>query len=347
MYNEIGVRTNMLQSIEFRSKFVKQIQNLPEETQEGLKKVAIRFVNDENDDKCLDILWRMTYDPETALNMLGISIENDAILDDEAEKNIQIPYVLAKNFRNELRTQRKKIHPEFMEIYIPDGCKETFESFLKESADPILATATCNHCNKVYGDFTDEEISRILFLLESPTEANYFGGIRSLKFGYAQTVCLKKYAYHIHDYLEGLWYEKESKEAGNMPMAITLKKWKEIHEESMKDASESEAIPEDVKTVNASTTTQSYETSEVAEPCETKSEGETTESVELEEVTQKETFSEMLSEEPLFCELLATAVVLLVKKIVRNYCGNDSVKTSRLVAQIRAELNSKENWNTK
>ncbi len=325
MYNEIGVRTNMLRSIEFRSKFVKQIQNLPEETQEGLKKVAIRFVNDENDDKCLDILWRMTYDPETALNMLGISIENDAILDDEAEKNIQIPYVLAKNFRNELRTQRKKIHPEFMEIYIPDGCKETFESFLKESADPILATATCNHCNKVYGDFTDEEISRILFLLESPTEANYFGGIRSLKFGYAQTVCLKKYAYHIHDYLEGLWYEKESKEAGNMPMAI----------------------PEDVKTVNASTTTQSYETSEVAEPCETKSEGETTESVEPEEVTQKETFSEMLSEEPLFCELLATAVVLLVKKIVRNYCGNDSVKTSRLVTQIRAELNSKENWNTK
>lgn len=325
MYNEIGVRTNMLRSIEFRSKFVKQIQNLPEETQEGLKKVAIRFVNDENDDKCLDILWRMTYDPETALNMLGISIENDAILDDEAEKNIQIPYVLAKNFRNELRTQRKKIHPEFMEIYIPDGCKETFESFLKESADPILATATCNHCNKVYGDFTDEEISRILFLLESPTEANYFGGIRSLKFGYAQTVCLKKYAYHIHDYLEGLWYEKESKEAGNMPMAI----------------------PEDVKTVNASTTTQSYETSEVAEPCDTRSEGETTENVEPEEVTQKETFSEMLSEEPLFCELLATAVVLLVKKIVRNYCGNDSVKTSRLVAQIRAELNSKENWNTK
>ena len=130
-------------------------------------------------------------------------------------------------------------------------------------------------------------------------------------------------------------------------MAITLKKWKEIHEESMKDASESEAIPEDVKTVNASTTTQSYETSEVAEPCETKSEGETTENVEPEEVTQKETFSEMLSEEPLFGELLATAVVLLVKKIVRNYCGNDSVKTSRLVAQIRAELNSKENWNTK
>ena len=86
MYNEISVRTNMLRSIEFRSKFVKQIQNLPEETQEGLKKVAIRFVNDENDDKCLDILWRMTYDPETALNMLGISIENDAILDDEAEK---------------------------------------------------------------------------------------------------------------------------------------------------------------------------------------------------------------------------------------------------------------------
>lgn len=328
MYNEISVRTNMLRSIEFRSKFVKQIQNLPEETQEGLKKVAIRFVNDENDDKCLDILWRMTYDPETALNMLGISIENDAILDDEAEKNIQIPYVLAKNFRNELRTQRKKIHPEFMEIYIPDGCKETFESFLKESADPILATATCNHCNKVYGDFTDEEISRILFLLESPTEANYFGGIRSLKFGYAQTVCLKKYAYHIHDYLEGLWYEKESKEAGNMPMAITLK-------------------TEDVKTVNASTTTQSYETSEVAEPCDTRSEGETTENVEPEEVTQKETFSEMLSEEPLFCELLATAVVLLVKKIVRNYCGNDSVKTSRLVTQIRAELNSKENWNTK
>lgn len=325
MYNEIGVRTNMLRSIEFRSKFVKQIQNLPEETQEGLKKVAIRFVNDENDDKCLDILWRMTYDPETALNMLGISIENDAILDDEAEKNIQIPYVLAKNFRNELRTQRKKIHPEFMEIYIPDGCKETFESFLKESADPILATATCNHCNKVYGDFTDEEISRILFLLESPTESNYFGGIRSLKFGYAQTVCLKKYAYHIHDYLEGLWYEEESKKAGNMPMAI----------------------PEDVKTFNASTTTQSYETSEVAEPCETNSEGETTENVEPEEVTQKETFSEMLSEEPLFCELLATAVVLLVKKIVRNYCGNDSVKTSRLVAQIRAELNSKENWNTK
>lgn len=250
MYNEISVRTNMLRSIEFRSKFVKQIQNLPEETQEGLKKVAIRFVNDENDDKCLDILWRMTYDPETALNMLGISIENDAILDDEAEKNIQIPYVLTKNFRNELRAQRKKVHPEFMEIHIPDGCKEAFENFLKASADPILATATCNHCNKVYGDFTDEEISRILFLLESPTEANYFGGIRSLKFGYAQTVCLKKYAYHIHDYLEGLRYEEKS-------------------------------------------------------------------------------------------------VVLLVKKIVRNYCGNDSVKTSRLVAQIRAELNANENWNTK
>lgn len=250
MYNEISVRTNMLRSIEFRSKFVKQIQNLPEETQEGLKKVAIRFVNDENDDKCLDILWRMTYDPETALNMLGISIENDAILDDEAEKNIQIPYVLTKNFRNELRAQRKKVHPEFMEIHIPDGCKEAFENFLKASADPILATATCNHCNKVYGDFTDEEISRIMFLLESPTEANFFGGIRSLKFGYAQTVCLKKYAYHIHDYLEGLRYEEKS-------------------------------------------------------------------------------------------------VVLLVKKIVRNYCGNDSVKTSRLVAQIRAELNANENWNTK
>ena len=86
MYNEIGVRTNMLRSIEFRSKFVKQIQNLPEETQEGLKKVAIRFVNDENDDKCLDILWRMTYDPETALNMLGISIDND----DDSFKKIKI-----------------------------------------------------------------------------------------------------------------------------------------------------------------------------------------------------------------------------------------------------------------
>ena len=347
MYNEISVRTNMLRSIEFRSKFVKQIQNLPEETQEGLKKVAIRFVNDENDEKCLDILWRMTYDPETALNMLGISIEDEAILDDENEKNIKIPYVLAQNFRNELRNQRKKVHPEFMEIHVPDGCKEAFASFLKASADPILTTAACNHCNNVYGDFTDEEISRILFLLESPTEANYFGGIRSLKFGYAQTVCLKKYAYYIHDYLEGLWYEEESKESSNTPMAIPLMKWKETHGESMKNDSESETIPEGVKPFNASETAQSYETSEVAEPCETKSEGETTENMEPEEVIQKETFSEMLSEEPLFCELLATSMVLLVKKIVRNYCGNDSIKTSRLVAQIRAELNSKENWNTK
>ena len=155
-----------------------------------------------NPEEALDMLWKLTYAP--AINILE-KIGLYAGISDE----------MFIALRNELRHQYKEVHPDFLKMSIPEDCQEAFD-VLKNKSDIITAAVVYAHCQSC---LYLENMDRILFLLNSDKENNYFGGIRSLFFNADESAYLKQFHEQIYDLLMALHnnVEQHNNSCKNMP----------------------------------------------------------------------------------------------------------------------------------
>lgn len=277
MKNSNIVRTSM--PIQFRAKFQKQLVSIPENICKKISSVTAKFVFSDDDSACLDTLWLMTVEPVTSVKVFGLSIDPNTIPEsygntekEVSESNAIIPFSLVMALRNELRYQRKQKNPSFMELYIPESCKEAFKALSNATADPIVTVVAVNHCYEVCQSSADDSIERILFLLDNDRESLFFGGIRSLWFGRKEAMVLKPYAKQLHDLLSAIYQEKLANSANfvNTPLAGKLQAWCDAHPDSLtvshneeeKEAMFSAEIQEPIADIPESTKTPNEEETE-------------------------------------------------------------------------------------
>ena len=256
MKNSNIVRTSM--PIQFRAKFQKQLVSIPENIRKKISSVTEKFVFSDDDSACLDTLWLMTVNPVESVKVFGLSVDPNTIPEsyektekEVSESNAIIPFSLVMALRNELRYQRKQKNPSFMELYIPESCKEAFKALSNATADPIVTVVAVNHCYEVCQSSADDSIERILFLLDNDRESLFFGGIRSLWFGRKEALVLKPYAKQLHDLLSAIYQEKLANSANfvNTPLAGKLQAWCDAHPDSFTAShNEEETEGDNIKT---------------------------------------------------------------------------------------------------
>ena len=232
-------------AIKFRNKFIKKLDEASIDTnlRSLLQKATSAFISLSNDD-CHEVLWQMTYQPEFILkNTFGFAVARTQQACEESmqestnifEELIVIPESLILPWRDELRYQKFNVSKDFLNIRdnMPESCIPAYKELL-HVADPIIAYAVYNACNKLCMYSSQEDIEHSFSLLSNPKETVFFGGIRSLHFGRSQAIVLKQYVHEIYALLEALWIEESAKRASNdrnTPLAPQLVNWRNSHEE--------------------------------------------------------------------------------------------------------------------
>jgi len=178
----------MENSLFFRNKFRKIISS---EVEQDAYVSAFRKYLKLSFEDALQILWSLTYDPETdVLERIGLWDGNDP-----------------QNFivlRNELRYQYEKVHPDFLQVDVPEKAREEFIS-LEKRTDSIVATVLFRNIKYRTMVFDESSKDRVAFLLDSNKENLQFGGIRSLGFNKRATEFLLPYHSEIHALYKALW----------------------------------------------------------------------------------------------------------------------------------------------
>lgn len=180
---------NFSKTFNFRTKFKKLLKD---ENRTEIVSAFNRFC-DLNSVEAQDVLWRMTYSQDTALEEVYKLGLNSAIIPSE-------DFLL---FRNELRYQYESFIQDFLQYdYLKDN-EETHNAFeqLKKCSDSIVASIVYDHCDTVWDNHFFE---RTLFLLKSEHENHYFGGIRSLGFNMEEAKYLKEFHIEIHNLLASM-----------------------------------------------------------------------------------------------------------------------------------------------
>ena len=231
--------------VQFRTKFQKKLADYSDELQLKLQQATMRFIGMDNN-TCHEILWSMTYDPANAINRFGMILQSEQVSFEGKEEGkkpeILIPETLILPWRNELRYQRSIINKNFLVVDVPESCQTAYQALL-DMSDPIVTVAAYNACWQVCQYISQENFDRSLYLLRSPKEEFFFGGIRNIGFTRQQSVYLKPYAFQLSNLLEALWNEKCSQGAAdaNTPMKEQLQQWLEKHNEE--NPEESNPLP--------------------------------------------------------------------------------------------------------
>lgn len=157
-------------------------------------------------EKASHFLWKLTYDEKVALKALaeiGLSPE-------KVSSEMILP------LRNELRYQYKQLHSKFLEIDgIPEECQAAFNALLKR-ADDIVANVVYHHCTYRLNE-NELYLNNLFAQLSSDKDNKYFGGIRSLYFGWLEANYLKPLHSLIHDLLKEM-YTHHQKQSIAQPM---------------------------------------------------------------------------------------------------------------------------------
>ena len=218
MNNDIIITSQPITSTDIQFRPKKFGDKIPEGLHDKFVQ-AVLSVNSMTEETALNTIWKLTYKPELVLRTFGFtSIDPATVSEEEAENVDFISEDLVKSFRNELRYQRNLIS-NFPEVSVPDSCKEAFEAFNNATGQDIITTVSVfRACSALVNCYTEDTISRTLALLKNPREENYFGGIRSLHFGYEEALYLKPYAQQIADLFSAMWEAKRKLSKPNTPM---------------------------------------------------------------------------------------------------------------------------------
>ena len=121
------------------------------------------------------VLWKLSFAEsyEDGLKMLGCTSF-------EEEVGTFIPVSMIKAFRNELRRVYSLTNDGFLDVSEPEH-RKYFEKFSKEMDDEILSVGIYQRIVGVIKSSTPGWVARTDYLLHSPSEKNFFGGLRSLR----------------------------------------------------------------------------------------------------------------------------------------------------------------------
>lgn len=201
-------------TINFRTKFTKIFQEYPDGIMQKVTGIFRDFIAEPSNSKCHEFLWLMTYDPSKALKSVGLVFDSPSTpnspLNASATNDIAISENDVMLLRNELRYQRMLIHKDFLTINVLDNCQKAYQT-LEKAAGQIISINVYNNCLEYCRYMNEESISRLLYLLSSKNEKNYFGGIRSLRFGKKAANILKPYVKEILNLYEALWEQEKIK----------------------------------------------------------------------------------------------------------------------------------------
>lgn len=224
-------------NFEFRTKFKKLLK---EEDIPHITDLFQKFCLNMNAKAALDILWSLTYRPTTG------KISKWAIWDMDLTSEL----VSAENIaatRNELRFQYEKLHPNFLEVDLPEEAQEAYHN-LKKHADAIVAKVVYE-CLQPHLYIGNPNMQRTLYLLKSEKDNQYFGGIRALGFDMEEADYLKPYHNLIHDLLESLNNFISKTDESELPFYMSEQKIipteviEQIHEDKVEDKA---LIPEEI-----------------------------------------------------------------------------------------------------
>lgn len=184
----------------FRTKFEKLIRN--DEHRQALIFAFNNFCS-YTPLEAINYLWKLTYySGDIHFNELDETAISILLLDLYLDFSVVSPSEIL-NLRNELRYQYELLNPNFLKVEMDEQSEKAFTELANKS-DIITATIVYEHCIS-FQCITDEDMSRILFLLNNSNENNFFGGIRSLYFTKREAIYLKPFHTQIHDLLEAVY----------------------------------------------------------------------------------------------------------------------------------------------
>ena len=207
-----------------RPKFEKRLLKLTEDQQRVLNGVLRGFSRNKDNKSCFELLWNITcaYKTGRAICILPyFSSEFSFRYYEKFEVPVkdQLPNAIILPLLKELQYQRKKIHPDFMQIQIPKSCKVAFNSLRTALNDDISSFAVYEFCNAACHAFTGEEIRLTVELLKNPTYRFY--ALETLKFSNFACSYLLEYASNIAELISNIYILEVLWE--NVPICDTKK----------------------------------------------------------------------------------------------------------------------------
>lgn len=198
-----------------RTKFVKQVndENLLDKMRE-----TFSFILRKREPDALDLLWNLTYNPEQTFELLGYKFSEECSSDFYLRATY-LPKEFITPFRNELRFQYiKKRDPNFSRLKVPQECVVPLREIQNLEMGAVIAAVINSRCVYQTTYATAREIERCLFLLRSPIERNFFGGLRALGFSILEAEYLKPLAKKVAHLLEGYYNILQDSEKEEEPL---------------------------------------------------------------------------------------------------------------------------------
>lgn len=176
-------------TVTFRSKFSKKMLN--DENREKVTEIVKDFCR-LSPVIARPLLWKMSYEPEKVIEEKF----QDSGLDLTTPENISL-------FRNELRYQYEKLQPDFVvPCNLQENVQEAFSDLKDKMVDTVNPFMVWNRIQSFLEKVGEDSVDRTLFLMGSDKEANYFGGLRSLRFNLKEADFLKPYHEQICNLLK-------------------------------------------------------------------------------------------------------------------------------------------------
>ena len=201
--------TNEIQNttFAFRNKFEKFLND---ENRPVITAAFAKFCSF-NPGKAHAILWQFTYKPrEVPFYFEELGLDMEQISDDF------LPVLVS-----ELRTQYKKMHPEFCKVAVPEELQEAFTTFIN-ATNEIVAKHVYDRCNSKQYNPKEVEINLNKMINEKAFEETRVKAIQFFSFGQLEARYLYDYRSALHDLLEKMYELKLlilSKPFENMPFA--------------------------------------------------------------------------------------------------------------------------------
>lgn len=199
--------TAKVSEIKFRNKFTSVITD---NNRSSILKAFQKFLR-RAPDSAVPFLWKLTCCDRT---------ENfEGLLETLGLEATTVAMESRSLLCSELRYQYSLVHPDFLDVTAPEDCLPALQALKDKVSDSIAVYMVTQKIREFLLVGTPAFFEQTMNLLDAEEEAKYFGGIRSLKFGYPAAIFLKPFHTEIANLFRALWEHKKSKEedSKNLP----------------------------------------------------------------------------------------------------------------------------------